>query len=155
MGELSTKVDVFAYGVVLMEIITGRKAIDESLPDDGKFLAPIFKTKVLDKEKFRDIVDPALELNDEDWDTLLEVADLAHHCTALEPRHRPGMHNCVTILSNMVDQWKPTVVGCEKGETSSMGLKGLNQLVDKWIEKDLTTSGWKKEDNTTSGSESD
>ncbi|KAF8652948.1 hypothetical protein HU200_062378 [Digitaria exilis] len=152
MGELSTKVDVFAYGVVLMEIITGRKAIDESLPDDGKFLAPIFKTKVLDKEKFRDIVDPALELNDEDWDTLLEVADLAHHCTALEPRHRPGMHNCVTILSNMVDQWKPTVVGCEKGETSSMG---LNQLVDKWIEKDLTTSGWKKEDNTTSGSESD
>jgi serine/threonine protein kinase len=32
-GELSTKVDVYSFGVLLLEIITGRKAILESATD--------------------------------------------------------------------------------------------------------------------------
>ncbi|OEL38057.1 Receptor-like kinase TMK4 [Dichanthelium oligosanthes] len=86
-GDFSTKVDVYAYGVVLMEIITGRKVIDDSLPQDDRFLVPIFRKNVL-KENFRNIVDPTLELNGEDWNTLLEVANLAHNCTAVSRRIR-------------------------------------------------------------------
>ena len=63
MEELSTKVDVYSYGVVLMVIIIGRKVIDNSLAQKDILLLPIFKTYFLDKEKFKNIVDPTLELN--------------------------------------------------------------------------------------------
>ena len=63
MRELSTKVDVDSYGIALMEIITGRKVIDNSLAQKDILLLPIFKTYFLDKEKFKNIVDPTLELN--------------------------------------------------------------------------------------------
>ncbi len=38
MGHLTEKADVFAYGVVAMEIIAGRPNFDESLEDDKKYL---------------------------------------------------------------------------------------------------------------------
>ena len=63
MRELSTKVDVDSYGIALMEIITGRKVIDNSLAQKDILLLLIFKTYFLDKEKFKNIVDPTLELN--------------------------------------------------------------------------------------------
>ena len=66
IGELSTKVDVYSYGVVFMEIITRRKFVDNSLPQNAILLVPTFITNFLDEEKFRNIVDPTLELNDAD-----------------------------------------------------------------------------------------
>ena len=67
MRELNTKVDVDSYGIALMEIITGRKVIDNSLAQKDILLLPIFKTYFLDKEKFKDIVDPTtLALNGND-----------------------------------------------------------------------------------------
>ena len=36
--ESVTKVDVYAYGVILMEMITGRKVLDDSLPEDETHL---------------------------------------------------------------------------------------------------------------------
>ena len=135
MGKLSTKIDVYSYGVVLLEIITGRKVIDNSLPQNAIFLVPVFRTNFLDEEKFRNIVDPTLELNDVDWNSLLEVAKLAYHCTEEEPESRPDMNNCVVVLSKMVHKWNPKAIGSDKGESSSMGLK---QLVEKWEIEDLT-----------------
>lgn len=38
MGHLTEKADVFAYGVVAMEIIAGRPNFDETLEDDKKYL---------------------------------------------------------------------------------------------------------------------
>ena len=141
MGKLSTKIDVYSYGVVLMEIITGRKVIDNSLPQNAIFLVPVFRTNFLDEEKFRNTVDPTLELNDADQNSLLEVAKLAYHCTEEEPESRPGMNYCVVVLSKMVHKWNPKEIGSEKGESSSMGLK---QQVEKWKMEDLTA-------DTTSG----
>ncbi|KAG6488840.1 hypothetical protein ZIOFF_050091 [Zingiber officinale] len=41
-GKVSTKVDVYTFGVILMEIIIGRKVLDESfLPDDN--LVSVFR----------------------------------------------------------------------------------------------------------------
>ena len=141
MGKLSTKIDVYSYGFVLMEVITGRKVIDNSLPQNAIFLVPVFRTNFLDEEKFRNTVDPTLELNDSDWNSLLEVAKLAYHCTEEEPESRPSMPNCVAVLSKMVHKWNPKEIGSDKGESSSMGLK---QQVEKWKMEDLTA-------DTTSG----
>ncbi|XP_066339926.1 receptor-like kinase TMK4 [Miscanthus floridulus] len=138
-GKVTTKVDVYAYGVILMEMITGRKVLDDSLPEDETHLVTIFQKNMLDKEKFRKFLDHTLELNAESWNSLLEVADLARHCTAREPYQRPDMCHCVNRLSSLVDQWKPTniVDDDEEGGTSEMG---LHQQLERWRCDDFTIS---------------
>ncbi|KAL5784279.1 hypothetical protein ACOSQ2_006671 [Xanthoceras sorbifolium] len=42
-GRVTTKIDVYAYGVVLMEIITGRKSLDDSMPDEKAHLVTWFR----------------------------------------------------------------------------------------------------------------
>lgn len=37
-GHLSEKVDVYSYGIVILEIICGRKCLDNSLPQEEKSL---------------------------------------------------------------------------------------------------------------------
>ena len=38
MGHLTEKADVFAFGIVALEIIAGRTNFDESLEEDRKYL---------------------------------------------------------------------------------------------------------------------
>ncbi|KAG8090786.1 hypothetical protein GUJ93_ZPchr0011g27656 [Zizania palustris] len=122
-----------------MEMITGRKVLDDSLPDDETHLVTIFRRNMLDKEKFRKFVDPTLVLSTESWNSLLEVSDLARHCTAREPSQRPDTCHCVNRLSSLVDQWKPTNVDedDDEGETSEMG---LHQQLEQWRSDDFTIS---------------
>jgi serine/threonine protein kinase len=37
-GQLSEKVDVYSFGVLVLEIVTGRKNIDSSLPPDEIYI---------------------------------------------------------------------------------------------------------------------
>lgn len=37
-GQLSEKADVFSFGVLLLEIVSGRRNIDSSLPEDEVYL---------------------------------------------------------------------------------------------------------------------
>ncbi|XP_051207420.1 receptor protein kinase WSS1 [Lolium perenne] len=137
-GKVTTKVDVYAYGVILMEMITGRKVLDDSLPDEESHLVTIFRRNMLDKVKFRKFVDPTLELSAEAWKSLLEVSDLARHCTAREQNQRPDMCHCVNRLSSLLDQWKPTEV--DDNDESEASEIGLNQQLEKWRCDDFTIS---------------
>jgi serine/threonine protein kinase len=38
LGQLSEKADVFSFGVVVLELISGRRNIDLRLPSDPAFL---------------------------------------------------------------------------------------------------------------------
>jgi hypothetical protein len=39
LGQLSDKVDVYSFGVLCLEIISGRRNIDETMPLDEVYLA--------------------------------------------------------------------------------------------------------------------
>ncbi|MCH84293.1 putative receptor protein kinase TMK1-like [Trifolium medium] len=107
-GHLTTKVDVFSFGVILMELITGRKAIDDSQPEDSMHIVPWFRRVHLNKDSLHKVIDPAIDLNDETLASIHTVAELAGHCSAEEPYQRPNMTHVVHVLLNLVDQWKPS-----------------------------------------------
>ncbi|KAJ1284477.1 hypothetical protein BS78_03G207500, partial [Paspalum vaginatum] len=63
-GKLTDRSDVFSFGVVLLELITGRKPVDASQPLGEESLvewARVLLVDALDTDDFREVADPALE----------------------------------------------------------------------------------------------
>lgn len=128
---MTTKVDVFAFGVVLLEIITGRKALDDTLPDEQSHLVSWFRRLLNDRDSIRKSLDHTLDPDEEMFESICKVAELAGHCTAREPFQRPDMGHAVTVLAPLVDLWKPTA----RVEDDSFGIDlhmSLPQALQKW-----------------------
>ncbi|XP_074273424.1 putative serine/threonine-protein kinase PBL21 isoform X2 [Silene latifolia] len=60
-GKLSVKSDIFSFGVVLMEIITGRKALDLSKNSEEQSLV-LWSAKIMkDRKRHGELLDPRLK----------------------------------------------------------------------------------------------
>ena len=114
-------VDVYAFGVILMELITGQKVLDDRRPDGDTNLVPIFQRNIVNKDEFlKSCPDPNLNLDEEAYTSLMEVAELARYCTARVANHRPDMSYAVNKLALLVERWKPATTGNEgRGDASS------------------------------------
>lgn len=115
-----------------MEIITGRKSLDSSLPEDSSHLVTWFRPFLQGRDKIKEAVDPVLrsDLNEESFESLWKVAELAGHCTR-EANQRPDMSHVVTVLSSLVEQWKPGAAADEDSYRVDIGMS-LSQVLQKW-----------------------
>ncbi|KAH8489517.1 hypothetical protein H0E87_024948 [Populus deltoides] len=111
-GDVSPKLDVFAFGVVLYELISAKEAIvkanDSSAESRG--LIALFDD-VLNQpdpgEDLRKLVDPRLG-EDYPLDSVRKVAQLAKACTHENPQARPSMRSIVVALmtlSSSTEDW--------------------------------------------------
>lgn len=130
-GRVTTKVDVYAFGVVLMEIITGRKALDETVPDERSHLVTWFRRVLINKDNLRKSIDSILDPDDETYESICKVAELAGHCTAREPFQRPDMGHAVNVLGPLVEQWKPSRAPEEEGYGVDLHMS-LPQALQRW-----------------------
>lgn len=139
-GKITTKADVFSFGVVLMELLTGLMALDEDRPEESQYLAAWFWQIKSDRQKLRAAIDPTLDASDEAFESISIIADLAGHCTAREPSQRPDMSHAVNVLAPLVEKWKPLNDDTEEYCGIDYSLP-LNQMVKGWQEaegKDLS-----------------
>ena len=105
---MTTKVDVYAFGVVLMELITGRKALDDTMSDERSHLVTWFCQILVNKENISNAIDQTLNPDEETMESIDKVVELARYCTTREPNQRPDIRHAVSILSPLVERWKPT-----------------------------------------------
>ncbi|CAN1232587.1 LysM domain receptor-like kinase 3 [Linum perenne] len=111
-GDVSPKVDVYALGVVLYELISAKEAIvkPNGSNTESRGLVALFED-VLDQpdpqEDIRKLVDPRLADN-YPLDAVRKMAQLAKACTQENPQLRPSMRSIVVALmtlSSATEDW--------------------------------------------------
>nr|APU94849.1 leucine-rich repeat receptor-like protein kinase [Pohlia nutans] len=99
-GQLSDKVDVFSFGVLCLEIISGRRNIDETKPQDQVYLAQ-WAWQLHEEGKLIELVDSTLQLTDEETvRDVQRVIDMCLMCIQTGAEKRPTMATIVSILQS-------------------------------------------------------
>ncbi|KAK9683259.1 hypothetical protein RND81_10G127000 [Saponaria officinalis] len=102
-GKLTEKSDVFSFGVVLLEIITGRKPVDESRPLGDESLvewARPLMTEALEHENFDELADPRMQGN-YDRGEMFRLIEAAAACVRHSAGKRPKMSQVVRAMDTM------------------------------------------------------
>ncbi|CAL9106034.1 unnamed protein product [Musa acuminata var. zebrina] len=102
-GQLTVKSDVYSFGVVFLELITGRKAIDNTRPAGEQNLVawarPLFK----ERRKFPKMADPLLQ-GHYPMRGLYQALAVAAMCLQEQAATRPLIGDVVTALSYLASQ---------------------------------------------------
>ncbi|KAG5406482.1 hypothetical protein IGI04_012601 [Brassica rapa subsp. trilocularis] len=107
-GKSSEKTDVFGYGVMLLELITGQKAFDLArLANDDDIMLLDWVKEVLKEKRFESLVDAELEgkYEEKEVEQLIQMALL---CTQISSLERPKMSEVVRMLEGegLAEKWE-------------------------------------------------
>eukprot|EP01018_Ginkgo_biloba_P038174 Gb_36534 [translate_table: standard] len=107
-GKSSEKTDVFGYGIMLLELITGQRAFDLArLANDDDVMLLDWVKGLLRERRLDMLVDPDLKNNyvEAEVEQLIQVALL---CTQGSPMDRPKMSEVVRMLEGdgLAERWE-------------------------------------------------
>ncbi|KAL7147988.1 hypothetical protein ABFS83_06G148600 [Erythranthe nasuta] len=100
--KLTRKSDTYAFGVVLLEVLCGRPAVDLMVVKEERILS-IWAQDKINKGEVDQIVAPSLreEISPNSLKTFVSVAE---RCLSDEPKNRPTMSQVVSQLELAVEQ---------------------------------------------------
>ncbi|CDP18793.1 unnamed protein product [Coffea canephora] len=100
-GKLTDKSDVYAFGVVLLELLLRRKPVEKLAPAQCQSIVTWAMPQLTDRSKLPNIVDPVIR-NAMDIKHLFQVAAVAVLCVQPEPSYRPLITDVLHSLVPLV-----------------------------------------------------
>lgn len=100
LGHLYVKSDVYGFGVVLLEMLSGQRALDTTRPSGQHNLVEWAKPFLSDRRKLVRLMDTRLE-GQYPSKASLQAAKLTQRCLAGDPKSRPSMKEVVETLEQI------------------------------------------------------
>lgn len=109
-GQSSEKTDVFGFGILLLELITGQKAVDFGRGANQKGVMLDWVKKLHLEKKLNLMVDIDLK-NNFDRIELEEMVQVALLCTQFNPIYRPKMSEVLRMLEGdgLAEKWEASL----------------------------------------------
>ncbi|MBA0807018.1 hypothetical protein Gohar_022849 [Gossypium harknessii] len=107
VGKLTDKSDVYAFGVVLLELLFGRKPVEKLAPAQCQSIVTWAMPQLTDRSKLPSIVDPVIRDTMDlkhlyQWNRDKQVAAVAVLCVQPEPSYRPLITDVLHSLIPLV-----------------------------------------------------
>lgn len=99
-GRLNVKSDIYSFGVVLLELLSGRRAVDEDKGSAEEMLVDWAKPFLNDRRKMFRIMDTRLE-GQYSKKAAQTIAALALQCLHVDPKNRPDMAEVLVALEQL------------------------------------------------------
>ncbi|KAJ0514840.1 putative protein kinase RLK-Pelle-DLSV family [Helianthus annuus] len=107
-GELSEKVDIYSFGVLVLEIISCRKNTDLSLPSEMQYL-PEYAWKLYERSRMADLIDPRMKSDGFVEKDVMQTIRVALLCIQPHANLRPPMSEIVSMLTWKVEMVKSPI----------------------------------------------
>lgn len=117
-GHLYVKSDVYGFGVVVLELLTGLRALDTKRPNRQEKLVDWVKPMLSNKRKLKSIMDARMEGQYSSKAAIL-TAQLTIKCLEGEPKKRPSMKEVVEVLEQVELIKEKSKPSKSKSESSS------------------------------------
>uniref|UniRef100_B9H119 Protein kinase domain-containing protein n=1 Tax=Populus trichocarpa TaxID=3694 RepID=B9H119_POPTR len=101
-GRITEKIDIYSFGIVLLEIVCARKNVDHSLPESDFHLVRMLQNKA-EEYRLLDIVENVDECMQSDKEEMLRMIKIGAWCLQDDPERMPLMSTVVKILDGVME----------------------------------------------------
>lgn len=99
---MNEKSDIYSFGVVMLELVTGKRPVD---PEFGEKDLASWASLTVDKKGVDQVIDPRLDSSFKQH--ICKVLDIALLCISPNPVNRPSMRRVVKLLQESDENFSP------------------------------------------------
>jgi serine/threonine protein kinase len=96
-GHISTALDVYSFGILTLEVVSGRKSIDLSKPEEEMYIRE-WARRQFKAQEIMTLIDSKMQHSSTDLEAIRRVIGVALASVQYKAANRPKMHDVVPML---------------------------------------------------------